>query len=321
MLIPLLVVFIALVTLVYSADRFVLGSASLAKHLGVSPLLVGMLVIGFGTSVPELLVSTMAAVQNSPQMALGNAFGSNISNIALIIALSAMIRPLPVKRNVIFEELTGLAAITVLIGLLLLNGIISRLDAMILLLVFILLVLWSIRRHRLKKGHFIDYEIQLPPINKHQLSVTRSWFLISGGLVLLIGSSKALVWGAVHIAAHFGLSELVIGLTVVAIGTSIPELASSIMAARRGEHELALGNILGSNVFNTLLVVGVAAFIQPIPVTKEVIMRDFPLMLGLTLSLFVFGLGKKGTDGIIGRWKGAILLLIYGVYTAFLIGI
>ncbi len=319
MLLSVLVVLMALLVLVFSADWFVLGATALARHLGMSTLLIGMLVIGFGTSAPELMVSTMASLQNSPQLALGNAFGSNISNIALIIALAALIRPMPVQRKVILEELTGLSVITLISGLLLINAVISRLDALILLFLFFVIVIWSIRRHRLLDEPFITPETTAPQPAASVLSLQRSLFLLLVGLVLLIGSSKALVWSAVRIAAHFGLSELVIGLTVVAIGTSLPELASTVMAARRGEHEMAMGNILGSNVFNTLLIVGVAGSIRPIPVALEVVTRDFPVMMGLTLSLYLFGLGRGGRKGVISRANGAVLLLVYCTYTAVLI--
>ena len=319
MLLASLTVLISFVVLIWSADRFILGASVLAKHLGLSPLLIGMLVVGFGTSAPELMVSTMASLQNSPQLALGNSFGSNISNIALIVAISAIIKPILVQRRILKEELSGLTAITLLCGLLLLDRGISRLDSLIMLSLFTVLMIWSIRRHRLYGEFRQDSDLPVSDKASRRMGLNGALLNLLLGLGLLVVSSRALVWGAVIVAERFGLSELVIGLTVVAVGTSLPELASSVMAARRGEHEMALGNILGSNIFNTLLIVGVAGVIRPIPVATDVIYRDFPIMLGLTLSLYFFGFGRRGQNGQISRLDGLILLLAYGIYTAYLI--
>lgn len=307
-----------LVVLVWSADRFVDGAAATARHLGLPPLLIGMVVIGFGTSAPELMVSALAAVQGNPSLALGNAYGSNITNIALIAGLVALISPLTVHSQVIRQELPVLGVMTLISLWCLFDGVISRIDAVILLLLlggFLGYSIWRSRRPGAKDALQTDVEADA---SGQDMSLKRSvvWTLV--GLVLLIVSSRFLVWGAVTIAEAFGVSDLVIGLTVVAIGTSLPELASSISAVRKNEHDLVIGNVVGSNLFNTLAVVGLAGVIQPIGVDPEVLVRDWPVMAALTLALLVFGIGIKG-QGRINRLEGALLLASFVAYTAWLV--
>ncbi|WP_208625345.1 calcium/sodium antiporter [Salinicola salarius] len=306
-----------LVVLVWSADRFVDGAAATARHLGLPPLLIGMVVIGFGTSAPELMVSALAAVQGNPGLALGNAYGSNITNIALIAGLVALISPLTVHSQVIRQELPVLGVMTLISLWCLFDGVISRIDAVILLLLLGGFLGYSIWRSRRPGTDTLQTDVEADTAGQN-MSLKRSvtWTLV--GLVLLIISSRFLVWGAVSIAEAFGVSDLVIGLTVVAIGTSLPELASSISAVRKNEHDLVIGNVVGSNLFNTLAVVGLAGLIQPIGVDPEVLVRDWPVMAALTLALLVFGIGIKG-QGRINRLEGALLLASFVAYTAWLV--
>ncbi|QEA39770.1 calcium/sodium antiporter [Pistricoccus aurantiacus] len=318
MLMPLLAILSGLLLLIWSADRFVDGAAATAGHLGLSPLLIGMLVIGFGTSAPEMMVSGLAAWQGNPGLALGNAYGSNITNVGLILGLVALISPLTVHSQVLKKELPLLAAVTLLAAWQLRDGAIGTLEAIVLLVVlgaFIGLSIWKGRQSEedaLSQDTRQDLEA-----GGMSLKAGILWTLL--GLVLLIASSRALVWGAVEVAQAFGISDLIIGLTVVAIGTSLPELASSISALRRKEHDLVLGNVVGSNLFNTLGVVGIAGVITPVHVGSEVLLRDWPVMAVMTLLMLIFGIGWKGRQGRINRFEGAALLTIFIGYTSYLV--
>lgn len=317
---PVLIAFVAvvlsLVLMVWSADRFVDGAVVAARHYGMAPLLVGMVVVGFGTSAPEMAVSVLAAMQGSPDIALGNAYGSNITNIALILGLSALIFPVTVPVQAVRKELPILLAVTFFTFWLVLDGGLGRFEGMALLLIFGLLMAWTaLVALRSRSTVLLTAEPVADPA-RMTVRAALTWLVV--GLVLLVVSSQVLVWGAVKIAVGFGVGELLVGLTIVAIGTSLPELASSIVAARKKEHDIALGNILGSNLFNTLVVVGLAAIIQPMTVTAEVMTRDLPVMAGLTLALLVLGFGFRQA-GSIGRVKGAFLVLCYCGYTLYLV--
>ena len=317
MLIASLAILAGLALLVWSADRFVEGSAATAGHFGMPPLLIGMVVVGFGTSAPEMVVSALAASQGNPGLALGNAYGSNITNIALILGITAVIAPIAVHSQVMRKELPILALVTLAAAWLLFDGELSRLDATGLLVLFALVLGWSIWSGMRKTDDVFATEMDAE-LATHPMPIRNAMLWLVVGLVLLIISSRILVWGAVDLATRFGVSDLVIGLTIVAIGTSLPELASSIIAARKGEHDLALGNILGSNLFNTLAVVGIAGSIAPMAVANEVLIRDIPVMVGLTLALFVLGYGFRG-PGRINRVEGAGLLAVFVGYTAYLL--
>ena len=306
-----------LALLVWSADRFVEGSASAARHLGMPPLLIGMVVVGFGTSAPEMFVSALAAIQGNPGLALGNAYGSNITNIALILGLTALLSPIAVHSQVLRKELPILLAVTALAAWQIWDGEISRIDAVVLLLVFGTLMGWTIWQGMQKKPDELGSEME-QELGVRTMPLRRALFWLVVGLILLIVSSRILVWGAVEIAQDFGVSDLIIGLTIVAVGTSLPELASSLIATRKGEHDIALGNILGSNLFNTLAVVGIAGVINPMSAAPEVFYRDMAFMAALTVSLFVIGYGFRG-PGRINRFEGAILLACYVGYTAYLV--
>ena len=253
----------------------------------------------------------------NPGIALGNAYGSNITNIALILGITALISPIAVHSQVLRKELPILALVTGLAAWQLLDGEITRLDALVLLGVFGALMTWTIWQGMRKKEDALASEIK-QELEGRALPLRRAIFWLVAGLLLLIVSSRVLVWGAVEIAQGFGVSDLIIGLTIIAVGTSLPELASSIIAARKGEHDIALGNILGSNLFNTLAVVGIAGTIHPLAVGPEVFNRDMLVMAALTLSLFVIGYGFRG-QGRINRVEGALLMAAYIGYTLYLL--
>jgi cation:H+ antiporter len=307
-----------LVLLVWSADKFVEGSATTASHFGMPPLLIGMVVVGFGTSAPEMAVSALAASEGNPGLALGNAYGSNITNIALILGITALLAPIAVHSQVMRKELPMLILVTVFAGWQLWDGELSRLDAVGLIVVFAALLGWSIYQGIKQPGDAMANDMT-DKLKAHAMPMRRAILWLVIGLLLLIVSSRILVWGAVDLATAFGISDLVIGLTIVAVGTSLPELASSIIAARKGEHDLALGNILGSNLFNTLAVVSIAGLIAPMSVAPEVLSRDFPIMAALTLVLFAMGYGFR-RPGRINRLEGAALLLAFVGYTVYLLG-
>ncbi len=307
-----------LVLLVWSADRFVEGSASTARHFGMPPLLIGMVIVGFGTSALEMVVSALASLDGNAGIALGNAYGSNICNIALILGVSALINPIMVHSTVLRKELPILTLVTILTVGLLANLDLSRLDAVVLLLVFGGLMAWTIIQGLKRKTDTLAKEVESETAEK-EMPIKRAVFWLVAGLLLLIASSRILVWGAVEIAQVFGVSDMIIGLTIVAVGTSLPELASSVIAARKGEHDIALGHVLGSNLFNTLAVVGIAGSIHPFAVEPETLSRDMVVMGALTISLFLIGYGFRGRQGRINRFEGAALLMVYVGYTAWLI--
>lgn len=317
MLLPSLAILAGLLLLVWSADRFVAGASATAQHFGVPPLLVGMLIVGFGTSAPEMVVSVLAASQGNPGLALGNAWGSNIVNMALILGITALIAPILVRSVILRKELPILMAVTALSALLVWDGVLSRLDAAVLLLVFGTLVTWSIVEARAGGGDTLAAETATE-LRAHAIPLRRSLLWLGVGLLLLVGSSRLLVWGAVSIAQSLGVSDLIIGLTVVAIGTSLPELASCVAAARKGEHDIALGNVLGSSLFNTLAVVGLAGVIAPMDIGTDVLTRDLPMMAGLTVLLFAMGWGFRG-PGRINRLEALVLLALYVGYTGWLL--
>jgi len=308
---------LGLVLLVWSADRFVEGASATASHFGMPPLLIGMVIVGFGTSAPELVVSLIASVQGNPGLALGNAYGSNITNIALILGITALMGPIAVQSQIIRRELPILLLITLLSAGLLWDLDLSRLDAAILMVVFSSLMGWTIFQGIRTRGDNLGIEMA-EELERQTLSLKWGIAWTGIGLLFLIASSRLLVWGAVEIATSLGVPDLIIGLTVVAVGTSLPELASSVIAARRGEFDIALGNVIGSNMFNTLAVVGIAGLVHPLKVSSELLFRDVGVMTLLTVVLFVFSYGFRG-PGRINRVEGAVLLAAYVGYTSYLI--
>ena len=317
MMLPLLAVIFGLVLLVWSADRFVEGAAATARHFGMPALLIGMVVVGFGTSAPEMVVSALASWQGNPGIALGNAYGSNITNIALILGLTALISPIAVHSQVLRKELPILTVVTAFALVLAYDLELTRLDGWLHLAVFAGLMAWTIRQGLRQRGDALGDEME-DELKIHAMPLGRALFWLGAGLLLLIVSSRILVWGAVDIAHRLGVSDLIIGLTIVAVGTSLPELASSIIAIRRNEHDIALGNVIGSNLFNTLAVVGIAGVIHPLPFDQIVFSRDMMVMAVLTVTLFIFGYGFRG-PGRINRVEGGLLLACYIGYTAWLV--
>lgn len=317
MILPFCSIVFGLGLLVWSADRFVEGAAASARHFDVPPLLIGMVVMGFGTSAPEMVVSAYSAAEGAPGIALGNAYGSNITNIALVLGVTALISPIAVQSEILRKELPILTAFTALTIGLLWDLELSRADALILLGVFAVFMTWTIWQGLRQKSDTLGAEIDIE-LEAHAMPLGRALVWLVVGLIVLIISSRILVWGAVEIAQSFGVSNLVIGLTIIAIGTSLPELASSVIAARKGEHDIALGNIIGSNIFNTLAVVGIAGSISPLRIESEVMSRDLLIMSLLTVSLFIICYGFRGHSRI-NRTEGTILLACYIAYSTYLV--
>ena len=317
MLLATLSIFVGLGLLTYSADRFVDGAAATARYAGMPPLLIGIVIIGLGTSAPELVVSVLAALQGNPGLALGNAYGSNTANIGLILGLTALLCPIVVQSQVVRQEMPLLLLVTAVAVFQLLDGNLSRLDGWVLLVLFVGLMGWLIWQGLRNRSDVLATEVQ-EQLQGEVMSLPLALFWVAFGLLLLVGSSRLLVWGAVEIARYFGVSDLLIGLTIVAVGTSLPELASSLTAVRKGEHDLVLGNIIGSNLFNTLAVVGLAVVLRPLAVESEVITRDAVVMGAMSLGLFAICFRKRG-GGAISRKMGGVLLLVYLLYVGRLV--
>ena len=317
MLFAIMLIIAGLALLLWSADRFVEGAAATARHLGMAPLLIGMIIVGFGTSAPELMVSSLAAMVGNPGLALGNALGSNTTNIALILGLTALICPIVVQSKILRQELPILIGITAIAGYFLHDAALSRVEGVLLLLLFGSVVTWVIRQGLCQRADAFAEEIEQELV-VHAMPFGRAiaWTII--GLLLLLVSSRMLVWGAVDLAHACGISDLLIGLTVVAIGTSLPELAASIIATRKGEHDIALGNVIGSNLFNTLAAVGIAGVIRPMHFGSEIFSRDMLVVGGLTVLLFLFAYLPR-RESRINRIEGAILLACYLAYTTYLV--
>lgn len=317
MLLPLAAILVGFALLIWSADKFVDGAAATAKHVGVSTLLIGIVVVGFGTSAPEMVVSAFAALDGKPALALGNAYGSNIINITLILGLSAVFATIAVHSSMVRKELPILLGVTLLAGWQVWDGEVSRADAIVLLVVLCLLMGWMVHSAKCSKQDALSADMA-EKLVEHPLSLKAAVMWLVVGLLLLMASSKLLVWGAVSIAQGLGISELIIGLTIVAFGTSLPELAASVAAARKGEADLVLGNVVGSNLFNTLAVVGIAGVIQPVTVGAEVLSRDWAMVFAVTLGLFIMAYGFR-KPGHLTHWEGGLLLSAYLAYTGWLI--
>ncbi|MDQ8186611.1 calcium/sodium antiporter [Pelagicoccus sp. SDUM812002] len=314
MLLPIIALVIGLIVLIWSADRFIDGASGVAGHFGMPPLLIGIIIVGFGTSAPELVVSAFAAAQDNPGLALGNAFGSNIANIALILGVTTLIAPITVRSSILKKELPILSFATIVVGYLIWDLDISRNDGIIMLVVFAGIMAWTTREGMKGNSDILAQEFT-EDLNSKKSSLGMSFFWLILGLVLLLASSRSMVWGSVEIATQLGVSDLVIGLTIVAVGTSLPELASSIAAARKGEHDIVIGNIIGSNMFNTLAVVGIAAVIRPFQTVSEVLTRDLPSVAILTVALF-FVCYRKGGEGRVTRIEGTLLVIAFAGYNS-----
>lgn len=314
--IPIVALIAGLCGLIWGADRFVSGSVGIARSLGISSLVIGLTVVSIGTSAPEIIVSINAALKNSGGLAVGNAIGSNLANIGLVLGITALVAPIPVQKHLLYQETPVLLLITALAGLCLYDGQLNRIESLALGLLVIPLLIMVVKY---KKSH-PDSEIADHEDLEGNISLKKSsvWLFIGLG-VLLVGA-EVTVWGAKSIALHFGISDLIIGLTVVAIGTSLPELAASVMSAKRGHHDIAVGNIFGSNLFNILLVMTAAGIISPIALSPDVFTRDYAALAAMTLLLvaivaFALSKGAKTAGGaFISRVIGVILLVAYCSY-------
>jgi cation:H+ antiporter len=304
--------------LVWSADRFVEGAAATARHAGMPSLLIGMIIVGFGTSAPEMVVSAIAALQGNPDLALGNALGSNIVNTGLILGITALMAPIAVHSKIVRRELPLLLVIGLLAGALLRDDVLTRFESLLLLGGFFGLIGWTVFSALRNREDVLATEMDRQ-LATRAMPLRRAIFWLVAGLILLIVSSRILVWGAVTIAEALGVSDLVIGLTIVALGTSLPELAASVIAARKGEHDIAIGNVVGSNMFNLLAVVGIAGVIAPMQgISPEVLSRDWPTMMAMTAALLVMAYGFRD-EGRINRAEGTLLLASYVAYNVYLV--
>jgi cation:H+ antiporter len=315
MLLSVTAVIAGFVLLAWGADRTVTGASATARNFGISPLIIGLTIVGFGTSAPEMLVSGIAAWEGNPGLSIGNALGSNITNIALVLGVTALVVPLTVRSEVLRREFPILLAVALLALLLMSDGELGRVDGLILLAGMFAMIAMVVNLG-LKPRDGVDpmeqeYAEEIPS----KMSTGKAVFWLVLGIVVMLVASRILVVGAVDIAQAFGVSDLVIGLTVVAIGTSMPELMASVMSALKNEHDIALGNIIGSNMFNLLGVLALPGVINPSGFPEEVLTRDFPWMIGLTLALFVMAYGFRGV-GRLNRFEGGVLLLAYCAYMA-----
>jgi cation:H+ antiporter len=316
MLLNSLAILIGLVVLVWGADRFISGAAALANNLGVSAMMIGLTIVGFGTSAPEILVSSIASFNGNPGLAIGNAIGSNIANIGLILGFTALITPLAVHSSVLKREYPIMLAVTLISLALMWDGSLTRIDGAILLILLCVILGWMFYSAKTGQSDPIagEFDAEIP----HDIPTGKAiiWLLL--GLIALLASSRALVWGAANIASAMGISDVVIGLTIVAIGTSLPELAASIASALKGEHDIAIGNVIGSNLYNLLAVLSLPGIIAPGPFLPEILTRDQPTMLLLTVALFIMGYGFFGRQGRINRLEGVILLSAFIAYQSLL---
>jgi cation:H+ antiporter len=317
MLIDCTAIIAGFILLIWSADRFIIGAAATARNFDVPPLIIGLTIVGFGTSAPEMMVAGFASYDGSPAMAIGNALGSNIANITLVLGVAALISPLDVHSRIVKKELPILLFATLMALALLRDGTLSRLDGFILLSLLCLLMWWITRqgiRNQTRDALIDEYIEELPDI----MPTSHALFWLLAGLVLLTISSKILVWGAVNVATELGVSELVIGLTIIAIGTSLPELAASITGALKNEHDIAIGNVIGSNLFNTLGVLAIPGLIAPSTLVEGILERDMPVVLILSIMLFVMAYGFRA-EGRINRLEGGLLLSAFIAYQLLLL--
>ncbi len=312
MLVDSLAIITGFILLIWSADRFIIGAAATARNFDVPPLIIGLTIVGFGTSAPEMMVAGFASFDGSPAMAIGNALGSNITNITLVLGVAALITPLDVHSRIIKKELPILLFASLVALAVLSDMTLSRIDGFILFGLLCLLmgwITWQGMRNQSTDALSEEYIDELPD----EMSTSQALFWLVAGLVLLTISSKILVWGAVNIATTFGVSDLIIGLTVIAIGTSLPELAASITGALKNEHDIAIGNVVGSNLFNTLGVLAIPGLISPAPLAEGVMERDVPVVFLLTIAFFVMAYGFRG-PGRINRLEGGILFSAFIAY-------
>jgi cation:H+ antiporter len=311
-LIQIVIFLIGLAVLSWSADKFVYGASALAKNFGVSPMMIGLTIVAMGSSAPEIVVSATASINGNPNTAVGNALGSNITNIALVLGITALIKPLLVSSTTLKRELPVLLLVTLFAVYFLSDSYLSPVEGIILITMFVIVLggmAWLSFKVDKNDPLIAETEDEIPNNVPTVNAVT--WVIV--GLVMLPLSAHFLVESAVFIARHFGVSDLVIGLTIIALGTSLPELAASIAGVRKGEDDLALGNIIGSNIFNILAVLAMPGLIAPGLLDADASSRDSYVMLGLTILLFVFCFNLRGTRQI-NRYEGGIFVLAFLAY-------
>ena len=310
-----LLVIAGLVLLIWGADRFVHGAAAMARNLGIAPLLIGLTVVAFATSAPEILVSVVAALQHEPGLAIGNAIGSNIVNIGLVLGLTAMIRPIKLESATLRREMPALLAVSLLTVSLFLDTFLSRIDGVVMLTGLVIVMVWLARlglRSAENDPIAQDFDAEIP--TDVSMIMAAVWLLVGLGTLLL--GAELLVDGAIGIAKHLGVSEVVIGITIVAFGTSLPELAVSLASALKGEYGLAIGNIVGSNIFNLLAVIGVAATIEPSALAPTVLSLHIFVMVAFTLVLFAMTYDYDGKSQL-SRLEGFALLVAFLAYDGY----
>lgn len=311
MLLSLIISFVALAALVWSADRFVTGSAALALHLGMTPMTIGLTLVALGTSAPEILVAVIASIAGSPGLAIGNVLGSNAANIGLVLATTLLLAPMVLRRRTLRQDMPVCVLVTLFSGALLIDGQLDPVDGGLLLAVLGLLffLMWFYR------ARTTTDDIAEIPEGADHVTQKQAWLLFATGLLILLASARALVWSAAELASALGISEAIIGLTLVAIGTSLPELAAAIASARKGHADLALGNIIGSNILNLLTVLPAPALLAAGEIEQDLVHRDLPVVVIFTLALMMFMLiGRQQ----LARWVGVPLLLGYCLYMAVL---
>jgi cation:H+ antiporter len=307
-----------LVLLVWSAGKFVIGASAIAHNLGVSAIIIGMVIMGFGTSAPEIFVAGAASLAGNTGVAVGNAIGSNIANIALVLGISAMASPIVVESQTLKREFPLLLIVSFAVLGLFIDKELSRTDGVILLVGALAMVgwmLWLAKKER-SFGDPLEREFESELPKDMSTEVAMFWTVL--GLAVLVASADMLVWGSINVAKAFGVSDLVIGLTIIAIGTSLPELAVAVTGSIKGEDDIAIGNIIGSNLFNLLAVLGVGSTIHAAPLTSEVLFRDYATMLVLTVALFFMAYGFRGKKGRITRIEASFLLMTYMGYLGWL---
>ena len=314
--IPLVALIAGLIGLVWGADKFVNGSVGVAKNFGISSLVIGLTVVSIGTSAPEIIVSINAALKDSGGLAVGNAIGSNLANIGLVLGVTALVAPIPVKQYLLREESPILLVVTALAGLCLYDSQLDRFESVMLGILVLPILIFMVK---FKKNH----QTSKKPSTTDEIEITNiklAAFWLTVGLLGLLVSAEITVWGAKSIASYFNVSDLIIGLTVIAIGTSLPELAASVMSALRGHHDIALGNIFGSNLFNILLVMTTAGAISPMTLPNSVFARDYAALAGMTIlmvGIVFISLAKaerQNKSPNISRMFGVVLLLTYCGY-------
>ena len=316
MLIDLLLLLVGFIALIWSADRFLSGAAATATNLGVSKLVIGLTVVSFGTSAPEIMVAIMAALDGNPLLAVGNAIGSNIANIGLVLGVTAILTPLPFSRHVRVKELPWLLGATFLAMVLMFDRTLGPIDGLLLLL-GLAYILWQLLLSQKDPERVHDplaEELDELP----EMTTSKSTFWLIGGLIVLLLSAQILVYAATNIATSLGVSSMIIGLTIVAIGTSLPELAATVGSALKGHPDIAIGNIVGSNILNILAVLAVPGLITTTEMDFAAFWRDGGMMLALTLMLALFAYGIN-SRALITRFEGAVMLLAWIGYNALLI--